>query len=101
MAKHQLNFSTQSNTVCGTNGVLRLSVVFKHVGTGGNFGLTNLIMVLWHAKQKGRLAPNVKRMYRHTDGGADNLNHTSHVLHWLLVYIGVFDEIVWFRFEAG
>jgi hypothetical protein len=25
----------------------------------------------------------------------------THVMHWLLVYLGVADEIIWFRFESG
>jgi hypothetical protein len=29
------------------------------------------------------------------------VSYVTHVLHWLLVYLGVFDEILWFRFEAG
>ena len=35
------------------------------------------------------------------DGGSDNVSALTHVFHWLLVYLGVFDEILWFRFEAG
>ena len=33
--------------------------------------------------------------------GADNASYVTHVVHWLLVYLGVFNEIVWFRFKAG
>ena len=25
----------------------------------------------------------------------------THIMHWLLVYLGVADEIIWFRFESG
>jgi len=58
-------------------------------------------MVIWRAHQSGRLKKNVKTMYRHTDGGSDNVGYTTHIVHWLLVYLGVFDTIIWFRFEAG
>jgi hypothetical protein len=80
---------------------MRLALVPKYVGTGGNFGLTNLIMVLYRAKQEDRLPDHVKTLYRHTDGGPDNLCKATHILHWLLVYLGIFDKILWFRFEAG
>jgi hypothetical protein len=86
---------------CLADGIIRFAITPKYVTNGGNFGLTNLIMVLYRAHQAGRLPKNVKTLYRHTDGGSDNLCHTTHLLHWLLVYLGVFEEVVWFRFEAG
>ena len=94
-------FAVQANVVCGDGGILRFAVVPKNVQTGGNFGLTNLIVTIHAAHQAGRLPPHVRRMYRHTDGGGDNVSYVTHVVHWLLVYLGIFDEIVWFRFEAG
>jgi hypothetical protein len=84
-----------------TAGVIRMAIVPKYVCTGGNFGLTNLLMALKRAKEAGRLKPNLKTLYRHTDGGSDNCNHMTHVFHWLLVYLGIFDKVVWFRFDAG
>jgi hypothetical protein len=95
------SFSVQANVVAGFNGIMRLAIVPKYVTTGGNFGLTNLIMVLYRAKQAGRLPKNCKTLFRHTDGGPDNTCHSTHIMHWLLVYLGVFEEIIWFRFEAG
>ena len=29
------------------------------------------------------------------------MSYTTHIVHWLLVYLGIFDELEWFRFEAG
>ena len=94
-------FAIQANVVSGKDGIVRFAFVPKHVATGGNFGLTNLIMVLLRAKENGCLGSHVKKMYRHTDGGPDNVSVVTHILHWLLVYLGVFDEIEWFRFESG
>lgn len=95
------HFSIQSNTVCGEDGVCRFAVVPKNISCGSNFGLTNLLMALWRAKEKGRIGQHVTRLVRHTDGGSDNVSEITHVFHWLLVYIGFVDEILWFRFEAG
>lgn len=100
-AKALYNFAVQANVVCGAQGVIRFAVVPKNIYTGGNFGLTNLIMGLFRAHEKGRLKPHVKRLLRHTDGGSDNVSHVTHIMHWLLVYLGIFDEVLWFRFEAG
>ena len=94
-------FSIQANVVSGESGLIRLAVVPKYVTTGANFGLTNLIMCLYRAKKAGRLPSNVKTLYRHTDGGPDNNSYVTHIIHWLLVYLGIFDEVLWFRFEAG
>jgi hypothetical protein len=96
-----LGFSIQANVISGAQGLLRLAIVPKYVKTGGNFGLTNLIMVLYRAKLAGRLPKSCKTLYRHTDGGADNVSHSTHIMHWLLVYLGIFEEVVWFRFESG
>lgn len=94
-------FAVQANVVCGQEGLIRFAVVPKFITTGSNFGLTNLIMAIYNAFLDGRLKPNHRVLYRHTDGGPDNISHVTHILHWLLVYLGVFEEIVWFRFEAG
>jgi hypothetical protein len=95
------HFSIQANVVCGTGGLIRFGLLPKHVATGGNFGLTNFLMVLLRSFDRGRLGPHVKTVYRHTDGGSDNVSIVTHVMHWLLVYLGVADEIIWFRFESG
>ena len=29
------------------------------------------------------------------------LSYITHIVHFLLVYLGIFDEVLWFRFEAG
>lgn len=102
-SKSKFVFAVQSNVVCGGGGgVNRLTVVPKHIKTGGNFGLTNLIMALWSAHKSGRLADqNSPGLYRHTDGGPDNVTFTTHLFHWLLVWLGVFQNIIWFRFDAG
>ena len=42
-------FAVQANVVCGDGGILRFAVVPKNVQTGGNFGLTNLIVTI-HAR---------------------------------------------------
>lgn len=100
-AAHVYHFCIQANVVCGEDGLIRFAMVPKQVDNGSNFGLTNFILAIYEAWEKGRLPNNVRACYRHTDGGPDNISHVSHVLHWLLVYLGVFDEIIWFRFEAG
>jgi len=94
-------FAIQANAIVGPRGVQRFTVMPKNVRKGANFGLTNFIFVLHRAWKAGRLGPHVRRCYRHTDGGPDNVSWVTHVVHWLLVFIGVFDEIIWFRFEAG
>ena len=76
-APYQFHFSVQANVVCGQDGVLRFAVVPKFVSTGGNFGLTNLLMALYHAKERGRLQPHVKTMYRHTVRGPKNHTRCS------------------------
>ena len=100
-AKAAFQFSIQANVVYGQGGLSRFAITPKVVTTGGNFGLTNLIMALHRAKELGRLQPHVTGLYRHTGGGPDNLCQVTHLFHWLLVYIGCFQSIVWFRFEAG
>ena len=95
------HFSIQANVVTGKGGLIRFGFLPKHVATGGNFGLTNFLMVLYRSFDRGRFGPNVKTVYRHTDGGSDNVSVVTHIVHWLLVYLGVADEIIWFRFESG
>jgi hypothetical protein len=101
MANDMFSFSVQANVITGLAGLMRLAIVPKYVTTGGNFGMTNLIMVLYRAKLAGRMPITCKTLYRHTDGGPDNTSHSTHIMHWLLVYLGIFEEVIWFRFEAG
>lgn len=100
-AKAKYDFAIQANVVCGGGGVARFAVVPSNVQTGANFGLTNLVATLWRAWKNGRFKPHCRKCIRHTDGGGDNLSYTTHIVHWLLVYLGIFDELEWFRFEAG
>ena len=101
-AKAKFKFGIQCNTVAGGGGVNRFMVVPKHIKTGGNFGLTCFILALWSAHRHGRLTPSAGRtIYRHTDGGPDNLNKATHLFHWLLVWLGIADEFIWFRFDSG
>lgn len=100
-AKAVYRFSIQANVVCGQQGIQRFTIVPKNVKVGSNFGLTNLIMTILHVKKTGRLQPYVTHLYRHTDGGPDNVSIATHFVHWLLVYLGVFQKITWFRFKAG
>ena len=101
--KAAFEFSIQSNVVVGGGGgVNRVTIVPKHIKTGANFGLTCLIMALGAAFKSGRLSgQNSPGLYRHTDGGSDNLSRATHIFHWLLVWLGAFQWIEWFRFEAG
>jgi ribosomal protein S18 acetylase RimI-like enzyme len=102
MAKLKYKFGLQCNIIAGGGGVNRFMVVPKHIKTGGNFGLTCLMLALIRAQELGRLTSTAgTRLYRHTDGGPDNLSVTTHLFHWLLVHIGIFEEVVWFRFDAG
>ena len=94
-------FCVQSNVICGPGGIQRFAVMPKNVRKGANFGLSNFILALHSAWVAGRLGPHVKRAYRHTDGGPDNVAWVSHVLHWLILYIGILQDLTWFRFEAG
>ena len=99
--KQVYDFAVQANVVCGPGGVLRLSIVPKTVNTGANFGLSTLLSALYAAQQKGRLQPHVRRLLRHTDGGSDNVSKLTHIFHWLLVYVGCWQEVLWFIFDAG
>ena len=101
MSKAKYTFGIQANVVCGDEGTCRFAIVPSNVQTGSNFGLTNLLTTLWHAHKSGRLKAHTKQLVRHTDGGGDNMSYTTHLVHWLLVYLGIFDEVLWFRFEAG
>ena len=58
-------FSIQANVICGQSGFIRFAFLPKHVATGGNFGLTNLMMGLSRAYNLGRIGPQVKTLYRH------------------------------------
>ena len=100
-AKANFSFSIQSNVVFGQGGLQRFAVTPKFVTTGGNFGLTNFVMALQSAKEKGRLGPHVTELVRHTDGGPDNVASVTQILHWLLIYLGCFQTLLWFRFEPG
>ena len=96
------HFSIHANVVCGPGGLQRFTVVPKNVSGGGaNFGLTNLIVALHAAWKSGKIGPHVTKLIRHTDGGPDNVSWVSHLVHWLLVYIGAFNDLLWFVFEAG
>ena len=99
--KQVYEFAVQANVVCGPEGVLRLSIIPKSVNTGANFGLSTLLSALYSAFKKGRLKPHVKRLVRHTDGGSDNVAKVTHIFNWLLVYIGCWEELLWFIFDAG
>ena len=99
--KQVYEFAVQANVVCGPGGVLRLSIVPKTVNTGANFGISTLLSALYAAHKRGRLQPHVKRLLRHTDGGSDNVSKLTHIFHWLLVYVGCWQEVQWFIFDAG
>ncbi|KAL1502948.1 hypothetical protein AB1Y20_011019 [Prymnesium parvum] len=58
-------------------------------------------MTLKLAQEQGKLGPHKSHLIRHTDGGPDNVAVTTHIFHWLMVYVGVFQKITWFRFKAG
>ena len=100
-AKDRYKFSVHANVVCGESGHKRFTFVPKNVSTGGNFGLTNLLMTIYLAVQSGNLKPHTDSLVRHTDGGPDNVSVVTHFFHWLLVYLGVFNKVLWFRFKAG
>jgi hypothetical protein len=98
----KFKFGLQCNVIVGGGGVNRFMVVPKHIKTGSNFGLTCLLLAIWRAKEMGRLDGQAGQcFYRHTDGGPDNLSIATHILHWLLVWLGVFQELIWFRFDSG
>ena len=102
LAKYKFDFAIQCNNVVGNGGCNRFMIVPAHVRTGSNFGLTCFVMTLYSAYKNGRFAGDGGRiMFRHTDGGSDNLSVVTHVVHWLLVWLGIFDEFWWFRFDAG
>ena len=100
-AKDKYRFSVHANVVCGVGGFKQFTFVPKNISTGSNFGLTSLLMTIYTAVQMGNLKADTRNFVRHTDGGPDNVSVVSHFVHWLLVYLGVFDNILWFRFKAG
>ena len=100
-AKARYKFCVHANVVCGEAGHKIFTFVPKNIGTGTNFGLTNLLMSIFLAARSGNLKPHTDTLVRHTDGGPDNVSVVTHVIHWLLVYLGVFNKVVWFRFKAG
>jgi len=99
--KQVYEFAVQANVVCGPGGVIRLSIIPKTVNTGANFGLSTLLGGLYAAFKGGRLQPHVRRLLRHTDGGSDNVAKVTHIFNWLLVYVGCWEEVLWFIFDAG
>ena len=98
-------FAVQANVVCGREGVMRLAIVPKTVSTGANFGLSTLLYSLAAicCVKDGRstLPTTVWRLMRHTDGGPDNVSKLTHIFHWLLVYLGCWQDLWWFMFDAG
>lgn len=94
-------FSIHANVCCGDNGVIRFTCVPKNVACGADFGITHFLLTLLSAKRNGHFPEHVTHMIRHTDGGSDNVAIIVHFIHWLLIYLGVFDELTWFRFMAG
>ena len=59
------------------------------------------MLTLYRAWRKGRLPKNVAKLYRHTAGGPDNVAHVTHIVHGSMVWLGVFNDLEWFRFESG
>ena len=100
-AKARYKFSVHANVVCGEQGHKVFTFVPKNVGTGANFGLTNLLMTILLAVKSGNLKPHTDTFVRHTDGGPDNVSVVTHFIHWLMVYLGVINRLIWFRFKAG
>lgn len=104
-ATRNYEFAVQANVVCGPEGVMRLAIIPKTVSTGANFGISTLLLALWSACRikdgVPTLSAKVWRLFRHTDGGPDNVSKLTHIFHWLLVYIGCWEEVVWFMFVAG
>ena len=99
--KQVYEFAVQANVVCGPGGVMRLAIIPKTVTTGANFGLSTLLSSLYSAHLNKRLHPHVRCLLRHTDGGPDNVAKRTHIFHWLLVYVGCWEEVRWFMFDAG
>lgn len=100
-AKDKYRFSVHANVVCGERGHKQFTIVPKNISTGANFGLTNLLMTIFTAVKTGNLRSDTDCFVRHTDGGPDNVSVVTHFIHWLLVYLGVFNKFLWFRFKAG
>ena len=98
-SQNRYHFAVQGNIFTGVGGICRLAIIPKNVTSGANFGLTNLMTVLLRKKQKDGGLP--RKLIRHTDGGPDNVTWVAHLFHWLLVYLGIVDEVLWFRFDAG
>eukprot|EP00965_Chrysotila_dentata_P203929 6182032-Pleurochrysis_carterae.AAC.4 len=79
------------------NALLRFSLVPPCVRTGANFGCSAFFASLVRNQELGTLGSVV---YRQTDGGSDSDAVITHVLHWLLVHMGVVDKIVWIRLKS-
>ena len=100
-AKDKYHFAVHANVLCGESGHKVFTFVPKNISTGANFGLTNFVMTIFIGVKSGNIKPHTDSIIRHTDGGPDNVSIVTHFIHWLLVYLGVFNEIIWFRFKAG
>jgi hypothetical protein len=104
-ATRNYEFAVQANVICGPGGVMRMSIIPKTVSTGANFGLSTLLQGLWSACRVkdgvATLSQSVGQLLRHTDGGPDNVASLTHIFHWLLVYVGCWQDLIWFMFKAG
>eukprot|EP00965_Chrysotila_dentata_P063092 2090347-Pleurochrysis_carterae.AAC.1 len=69
--------------------------------TGSNFGCTAFVHSLYRLIQQGKIIDKVSRIVRQTDGGSDNVAWVTHAIHFTLVKVGAFDEVVWIRLEPG
>ena len=101
LSTRNYEFAIQANVVCGPHGVIRAAIVPKNVQTGANFGLSTLILGLHSAWRLRGTPMTATRLLRHTDGGPDNVAKLTHIFHWLLVYLGCWQDLVWFMFDAG
>eukprot|EP00965_Chrysotila_dentata_P158705 5242459-Pleurochrysis_carterae.AAC.1 len=82
--KYKYRAAVQASLYPGT--LMRMSLVLPCVQTGANLGCTAFFASLLRHQEKGTLGSIV---YRQTDDGSDNDATITHVLHWLLVHMGV------------
>ena len=76
-AKKAYHFAIQSNVICGEDGILRFAFVPKNIATGGNFGLTNLVLVIWGLPFLGKISNEISALGSSTGATVPHMRHSQ------------------------